>query len=192
MVKDSRLKRSFLHVASRKGYISVMLSKKKPESFCSIRVQCHKSKDSKFLSSFAQCGNYGILLSHFFGKNFVKATFLLKILPNSWFDEIFFSFPLWSGYSENYFWAWIFREFKITDPSLECTHKHSLRMIQIEIYDCKKKICLDVGHCTRNEQWPLLLSRKTRCTWRSLEHTSAAHLEIMMIEVIGTHFSSLM
>ena len=34
----------------------------------------------------SQCGNYGNLLSHIFGKNFVKVTFLLK----SWFDEIFF------------------------------------------------------------------------------------------------------
>ena len=31
------------------------------------------------------------IYSHFFGKNFVKATFLLKTLLNSWFDEIFFS-----------------------------------------------------------------------------------------------------
>ena len=38
----------------------------------------------------AQCGNYGNLLSHFFGKNFVKITVLLLRLLNSWFDEIFF------------------------------------------------------------------------------------------------------
>ena len=37
-----------------------------------------------------QCGNYRNLLSHFFGKNFVKPTFLLKKLLKSWFDEIFF------------------------------------------------------------------------------------------------------
>ena len=37
-----------------------------------------------------QCGNYGNLLSLFFGKNFVKVTFLLKKSLNSWFDEIFF------------------------------------------------------------------------------------------------------
>ena len=30
-----------------------------------------------------QCGNYGILVSHFFGKNFVKATVLLNKLLNS-------------------------------------------------------------------------------------------------------------
>ena len=29
----------------------------------------------------AQCGNYGNLLSHFFDKNFVKLTFLLKKIP---------------------------------------------------------------------------------------------------------------
>ena len=29
------------------------------------------------------------VLSHFFGKNFVKATFLLEKLLNRWFDEIF-------------------------------------------------------------------------------------------------------
>ena len=34
--------------------------------------------------------NHGILLSLIFGKNFVKATFLLKKSLNSWFDEIFF------------------------------------------------------------------------------------------------------
>ena len=37
----------------------------------------------------AQCGNYGNLLSRFFGKSFVKVTVLLKKLLNSWFDEIF-------------------------------------------------------------------------------------------------------
>ena len=36
------------------------------------------------------CGNFGNLLSRIFSKNFVKATFLLKKLLNSWFDEIFF------------------------------------------------------------------------------------------------------
>ena len=38
---------------------------------------------------YTQCGKNGNLLSHFFGKNFVKATFLLKKLLNSWYDEIF-------------------------------------------------------------------------------------------------------
>ena len=38
-----------------------------------------------------QCGNCRYSLSHFFGKNFVKATVLLKKLLNRWFDEIFFS-----------------------------------------------------------------------------------------------------
>ena len=50
-----------------------------------------------------QCGNYGNLLSHFFGKKFVKTTFLPAMnLLNSWFDEIFFQwerisrfFTLW-------------------------------------------------------------------------------------------------
>ena len=36
------------------------------------------------------------LLSHFFGKNFVKPTVLVIELLNSWFDEIFFQ------------WEWIF------------------------------------------------------------------------------------
>ena len=39
---------------------------------------------------YPQCGNYGILVSHFFGKNFVKATVLLNKSLKSWFDEIFF------------------------------------------------------------------------------------------------------
>ena len=41
--------------------------------------------------SAAQYGNYGTLLSGFFGKNFVKATNLLKEIRslNSWFGEIF-------------------------------------------------------------------------------------------------------
>ena len=40
--------------------------------------------------SITQCGNYEILLSRFFDKNFVKVTFLLKKVLNSWFDEIFY------------------------------------------------------------------------------------------------------
>ena len=39
-----------------------------------------------------KCGNYGNLLSLFFGKNFVKVTFsrfLLKKLLNKWFDKLF-------------------------------------------------------------------------------------------------------
>ena len=35
-------------------------------------------------------GNLNYSLSHFFGKNFVKATFSLK---KSWFDELFFILP---------------------------------------------------------------------------------------------------
>ena len=38
----------------------------------------------------SQCGNYRNLLSHFFGKNFLKLTFLLKKSLKSSFDEIFF------------------------------------------------------------------------------------------------------
>ena len=38
----------------------------------------------------SQCGNCCDLVSHIFGKNFVKVTFLLKKLLKSWFDEIFF------------------------------------------------------------------------------------------------------
>ena len=34
-----------------------------------------------------QCGNYRNLLLHFFGKNFVKATFLLKKFRKRPFDE---------------------------------------------------------------------------------------------------------
>ena len=37
----------------------------------------------------AKCGNCGNLLGHFFEKNFVKVTFLLKKILQSWFDEIF-------------------------------------------------------------------------------------------------------
>ena len=40
-------------------------------------------------AKFCQCGNSGNLLSWYFGKNFVKAPFLLKKLLNSWFDLIF-------------------------------------------------------------------------------------------------------
>ena len=35
-----------------------------------------------------QCGNYGNLLSRFFGKNFVKAKHLLNKLLKSWFDSL--------------------------------------------------------------------------------------------------------
>ena len=46
-----------------------------------------------------QCGNYVNLLSHFFAKNFVKTTFLLMNLLNSWFDEIFFRWEIISCFS---------------------------------------------------------------------------------------------
>ena len=39
--------------------------------------------------TFSNCRN--LLLSTIFGENFVKTTFLLTKLLNSWFDEIFFS-----------------------------------------------------------------------------------------------------
>ena len=45
----------------------------------------------------AQYENYENLLSHFFDKNFMKATFLQKKLLKSWFLEIFFR------------WEWISR-----------------------------------------------------------------------------------
>ena len=40
--------------------------------------------------SITQCGNCCNLISHISCKNFMKATFLLKILLKSWFDEMFF------------------------------------------------------------------------------------------------------
>ena len=46
-----------------------------------------KSKMSKSHSveiTGTQCGNYGILLSHFFDKNFVKVTFLLNLIIIWW------------------------------------------------------------------------------------------------------------
>ena len=49
--------------------------------------------------AFGHSGNYENLLSHFFGKNFVKATFLLKKSLNSWFDEIFFRWERISRFS---------------------------------------------------------------------------------------------
>ena len=36
------------------------------------------SHSVKSTTTVSQCGNYGILVSHFFGKNFVKATVLLN------------------------------------------------------------------------------------------------------------------
>ena len=41
---------------------------------------------------YAQCGNCCDLVSHVFGKNFVKVTVLLHKLPKSWVDEIFVVF----------------------------------------------------------------------------------------------------
>ena len=38
----------------------------------------------------SHCGNYGNSLSRFYGKNFVKITFLLNKLLKNWFHEIFF------------------------------------------------------------------------------------------------------
>ena len=40
------------------------------------------------VANYTHCGNYRNLVSHFFGKNFVKAILLKKLLK-SWFDEIF-------------------------------------------------------------------------------------------------------
>ena len=40
--------------------------------------------------AYTQCGNFGNSLSHFFDKNFVKATVLLNKLLKSWFHETFF------------------------------------------------------------------------------------------------------
>ena len=39
---------------------------------------------------YIQCGNCCDLVSHIFGKNFVKLTVLLRKLQKSWFNEIFF------------------------------------------------------------------------------------------------------
>ena len=44
----------------------------------------------KKTSEHTHCGKFGNLLSHFFDKKFVKATFLWKKLLKSWFHEIFF------------------------------------------------------------------------------------------------------
>ena len=47
----------------------------------------------------------GILLSLFFGKNFVKVTSLLMKLLNSWFDEIFFSVKI-NFSATSTVWVW--------------------------------------------------------------------------------------
>ena len=44
----------------------------------------------EFFLIISQCGDFMNLLSRIFGKSFVKATFLLKKLLKTWFDEIFF------------------------------------------------------------------------------------------------------
>ena len=43
------------------------------------------------------CGNY-----IFFGKNFVKVTYLLKKLLKSWFHEIFHTVTLWQAFFSNF------------------------------------------------------------------------------------------
>ena len=71
-------------------------------------------KVKKFVKSnllcITQCGNYANLLSHIFGKSFVKITVLLKKLLNSCFDEIlflvrenfsFFHFIFWQKFHES-------------------------------------------------------------------------------------------
>ena len=54
------------------------------------RIKNSLTLDLVFCSFSTPCGNHGNLLSHFFFKNFVKATFLLKKSLKSWFDEMFF------------------------------------------------------------------------------------------------------
>ena len=50
---------------------------------------CKKIVGENLQISTSRCGNYGNSLSRIFGKNFVKATVLLKRLLKSWFDKIF-------------------------------------------------------------------------------------------------------
>ena len=61
--------------------------------FCENNPLCESVDFTEFLGEnheslrFTNCGNYRNILSNFLGKNFVKATVLLKKLLNSWFDE---------------------------------------------------------------------------------------------------------
>ena len=69
-------------------------------NFCQISVTVN-FRNFHTVSEFqcAQCGNYGNSLSHYFGKNFVKVTYLLKKILKSWFDEIFFQWERISRFS---------------------------------------------------------------------------------------------
>ena len=55
---------------------------------------------------YTRCGNYGNILSHYFDKNFVKATFLLKQLLKSWFHKTFFREFLVFPHCDTLAWNW--------------------------------------------------------------------------------------
>ena len=67
--------------------------RKKCETISAISTLCEHNVRQ------AQCGNYGNLLSYFFGKKFVKTTYLVMNLLNSWFDEIPFQFSVRENFS---------------------------------------------------------------------------------------------
>ena len=89
------------------GYICCIHMKRKEKPQLSF---WHNRNKNKAQGNRAQCGNYRNLLSQFFDRYFVKATFLLKKLLNSWFHETFFwweqisrFFPLWNRDSGDHF-----------------------------------------------------------------------------------------
>ena len=86
-------------------------------NFCQKCVRLNRSNFHTVNT--AQCGNYGNLLSHFFGKNSVKATLLLKKVLNWWFDEKKKSVRV-QGVSFEIFWFQMVAERKlcIFDPKL--------------------------------------------------------------------------
>ena len=75
-------------------YINLKIYQRNERTFFTWKIfrEINSKLKMRFLEGtpFTQYGNYGVLVSHFFGKNFVKATVFLNKSLKSWFDEIFF------------------------------------------------------------------------------------------------------
>ena len=63
---------------------------------------------------YIQCGNCCDLVSHIFGKNFVKLTVLLRKLQKSWFNEIFFGETKFFVFSTLCVTVWKLQKFSLT------------------------------------------------------------------------------
>ena len=87
---------------------------------------------------FTQCGNYGNLLSRFFGKNFVEATHLLNKSLKSWYDGKNFGESKFFIFSTMCFSNTLLsRNFCQTKNVLDQNHRNFHTMVRSSIIHCK-------------------------------------------------------